>query len=56
MGPDTSAYKWGRFPTAPDGPWLEPLTCLTGMAAVTSRVRLATGILIAPLRPAPVLA
>jgi probable F420-dependent oxidoreductase len=56
MGPDTSAYKWGRFPTAPDGPWLEPLTCLTAMAAVTSQVRLATGILIAPLRPAPVLA
>jgi probable F420-dependent oxidoreductase len=56
MGPDTSAYKWGRFPTAPDGPWLEPLTCLTGMAAVTNRVRLGTGILIAPLRPAPVLA
>jgi probable F420-dependent oxidoreductase len=56
MGPDTTAYKWGRFPTMPDGPWLEPLTCLTAMSAVTSRVRLATGILIAPLRPAPVLA
>lgn len=56
MGRNTDAYVWGRFPTAPDAPWLEPLTCLTAMAAVTRRVRLATGIVIAPLRPAPVLA
>lgn len=56
MGPDVDAYRWGRFPTPPDGPWLEPLTVLTAMAAATQRVRLATGILIAPLRPAPVLA
>jgi probable F420-dependent oxidoreductase len=56
MGPDTDAYRWGRFPTAPDGPWLEPLACLTAMAAVTTRIRLATGILIAPLRPAALLA
>jgi probable F420-dependent oxidoreductase len=56
MGRRTDAYVWGRFPTAPEGPWLEPLTVLTAMATVTSRVRLATGILIAPLRPAAVLA
>jgi probable F420-dependent oxidoreductase len=56
MGRNTDAYTWGRFPTAPDGPWLEPLTCLSAIAGVTSRVRLATGIVIAPLRPAPVLA
>jgi probable F420-dependent oxidoreductase len=56
MGSHTDAYRWGRFPTPPESPWLEPLTVLTAMAAVTSAVRLATGILIAPLRPAAVLA
>ena len=56
MGENLDAYQWGRFPTAPDAPWLEPLTVLSAMAAVTERVRLGTGILIAPLRPAAVLA
>lgn len=56
MGPHTDAYAWGRFPTPPDSPWLEPLTVLTYLAAITTRVRLATGILIAPLRGPAVLA
>jgi probable F420-dependent oxidoreductase len=56
LGNKLDAYRWGRFPTAPDAPWLEPLACLTAFAAVTSRVRLSTGILIAPLRRAPLLA
>jgi probable F420-dependent oxidoreductase len=56
LGRNLDAYRWGRFPTGPDGAWLEPLTCLTAFAAVTSRARLSTGILIAPLRPAALLA
>jgi probable F420-dependent oxidoreductase len=56
MGPNTDAYSWGKFPTPPEAPWLEPLTVLAAMAGVTTRIRLATGILIAPLRPAVLLA
>jgi probable F420-dependent oxidoreductase len=56
LGGNLEAYRWGRFPTGPDGPWLEPLRCLTAFAAVTTRTRLSTGILIAPLRSAPLLA
>jgi probable F420-dependent oxidoreductase len=56
MGPNTDAYQWGRFPVGPDAPWFEPLTMLTAIASATERVRLATGILIVPLRPAALLA
>ncbi|HVS68341.1 MAG TPA: TIGR03619 family F420-dependent LLM class oxidoreductase [Mycobacteriales bacterium] len=56
MGRNTDAYAWGRFPVPPEAPWLEPLTVLAAMAAVTSTIRLSTGILIAPLRPAALLA
>lgn len=55
-GPDVADYPWGRFPTGPEGHWLEPLAVLTGIAAVTTTLRLGTGVLIAPLRPAPLLA
>ena len=56
MGEHTDAYSWGNFPTPPEAPWLEPLTMLAAIASATERVRLATGILIAPLRPAAFLA
>jgi len=39
-----------------DEPWPEPLTTLAAMAAVTSRVRLISTIVIAPLRPPVLLA
>ncbi len=56
MGPHTENYQWGKFPVPPDAPWFEPLTMLAAIAGATARVRLATGILIAPLRPAAFLA
>jgi probable F420-dependent oxidoreductase len=56
MGRNTDAYAWGRFPVPPEAPWLEPISVLSAMAAVTSTIRLSTGILIAPLRPAALLA
>lgn len=56
MGRDTSAYDGPRFPTGPDGEWLEPLTVLSVIAGQTRRVRLSTGILIAALRAPAVLA
>ncbi|HEX6419296.1 MAG TPA: TIGR03619 family F420-dependent LLM class oxidoreductase [Acidimicrobiales bacterium] len=55
-GPHVDEYPWGRFPVGPDADWLEPLTVLAAVAAVTRRARLATGILVAALRPAALLA
>ena len=56
MGNNTQQYEWGNFDIPPDAPWLECLTVLAAVAAVTSRVRLSTRILIAPMRPAALLA
>lgn len=56
MGSSLDRYPYGRFPGGPDAPWLEPLTTLAAIAAVTQRVTLTTGILISPLRPPALLA
>lgn len=56
MGKHVDRYPWGKFPFAPDAPWLEPLTVLTAIAMATERIKLTTGILIVPLRPAALLA
>jgi probable F420-dependent oxidoreductase len=54
--PEIGGQAGGRQPTGPDGHWLEPLTTLAYLAGVTSRIRLATGILLAALRRPAVLA
>ncbi|HVU74377.1 MAG TPA: LLM class F420-dependent oxidoreductase [Mycobacteriales bacterium] len=56
IGTHTESYDWGTFPGTPEWPWHEPLTIAAALAAVTTRVRLQTGILIAPLRPPALLA
>jgi probable F420-dependent oxidoreductase len=56
MSDQTHRYEWGEFPLPIDVPWLEPMTVLSAIAGTTERMRLATGILIAPLRPAALLA
>lgn len=56
LGPHTAAYPWGTFPTGPEADWLEPLTVMAALAAVTERIRFLTGVLVAPLRPPALLA
>ncbi len=56
IGPRTDRYPYGRFPLPDDEPWPEPLVVLASLASVTTRVRLGTGVLIAPLRPPLLLA
>jgi probable F420-dependent oxidoreductase len=56
MGPRADLYPWGDFRFPPEAPWYEPLIVLSAIAAATSRIGLTTGILIAPLRPAVLLA
>jgi probable F420-dependent oxidoreductase len=57
MSENTDAYDWGPF-AFPDmtTPWMEPLTVLSAIAGATTSVRLSTGIIVAGLRPAAVLA
>src|ERR1700730_16297212 len=54
--PELGGSEGGVQPPAPAGLWLEPLTVLAMVAAVTSRVRLQTDIVQAALRRPVVLA
>jgi len=54
--PESGGVEGGKQPTGPDGHWLEPLTTLSVLCGMTSRVRLCTNILIAALRRPVVLA
>jgi probable F420-dependent oxidoreductase len=54
--PAIGGSRGGTQPTGPDGAWLEPLTTIAHLTAVTSRVRFGTNILIAALRRPIVLA
>jgi probable F420-dependent oxidoreductase len=54
--PKTGGLAGGVQPTGPDGHWLEPMTTLSVLAGMTSRIRLGTGIIIAALRRPVVLA
>jgi probable F420-dependent oxidoreductase len=54
--PKSGGTAGGRQPTGPDGHWLDPLTTIAHLTAVTTRLRFTTNILIAALRRPVVLA
>ncbi|MEX2626179.1 MAG: TIGR03619 family F420-dependent LLM class oxidoreductase [Ilumatobacteraceae bacterium] len=56
MGTDSSQYVWADVELDPNWPWLDPLTLLASIATSTDVIRLSTRILVAPLRPAALLA
>src|SRR5581483_10748184 len=50
---DTRAYPYsatGAFPLGPDEPWLEALTAVTYLTAVTERIHVGTSVLVIPYR------
>jgi probable F420-dependent oxidoreductase len=54
--PANGGSRGGQQPTGPDGAWLDPIVTIAYLAALTSRVRFTTTILIAALRRPVVLA
>jgi len=56
IGTRTDLYPGGQFHYSLEENWGEPLMMLASIAQATSRVRLATAVLLAPLRPALLLA
>lgn len=49
-------YPYGKFPVGLEFPWYDPITVLSAIAGVTRRIRLSAGVLVAPVRPAVLLA
>lgn len=56
LGNNLQAYPYGAFLHRAETAWPEPLTTLAAMGAVTKKLLLSTGILLAPLRPPVLLA
>jgi probable F420-dependent oxidoreductase len=56
MGEHLEKYPYGSFPLPLDYPWFEPMVVLGAIASATQTIRLSTGVLISPLRPAVLLA
>lgn len=54
--PKAGGTAGGKQPTGPDGHWLEPLTTIAHLTAVTTSLRFTTNILLAALRRPAVLA
>lgn len=56
LGNNLEAYPYGSFLYRAETCWPEPLTTLAAMGAVTQKLLLSTGVLLAPLRPPLLLA
>jgi probable F420-dependent oxidoreductase len=56
MGENTDKYPFGDFPLPPEAPWLEPMMLMSAVAAATETIRISSGVIISPLRPAALLA
>jgi probable F420-dependent oxidoreductase len=56
MGERTDRYPYGKFPVPPEYPWFEPMTTMAVIAGATKNIRVSTSVMIAPLRPAVLLA
>jgi probable F420-dependent oxidoreductase len=56
MGEHIDKYPYGPFRDPLTSPWYEPITTLAAFAGVTKSIRLSMGVVIAPLRPAVLLA
>lgn len=56
LGNRLDRYPYPPVHFAQDSSWMEPLSVLAAIAAVTDRITLTTGVLVSPLRPAVLLA